>query len=153
MMIRMSRKLVSERDVERVEKSGRDRPETVARQLEEWAASVHPDDWMNTASLLVRASELWLLATDHERALSAIRRAVDTGEPVPPDVRCYLVACFLATGQLQEADSLAAELKRSRASDLNIYEFLGDSYYAHGQPPARASLVHHGRGPRESSPH
>ena len=94
-----------------------DRSRTVARQLEAWAAEgTRAGDEVNAAELLVFAAEQLTRVGDAREALRVARRAVATGEPVEPDVRCHLHHALLeahrwltmsvrrALGDVEEAD-------------------------------------------------
>lgn len=126
----MGRPPLTDRQLDRAEASLRDRPAALAQQFEEWAADPHPDDAEGAGMLLVRASESWLLVGEHERAVDTARRAVGIGDDVDPDARCYLVDALLAAGRLEEADTVARELRRR--GDALVQLFVGESYEQSG---------------------
>jgi predicted Zn-dependent protease len=99
-----------------------------AGQLTTWAEERRPDDEVSPAALLVTAGGLLSRAGDHQAALSALRRAVEVGGSVPPDVRCYLHRTLLEAGDIEGAHQLADELRREHPSDGDVYLFLATSY-------------------------
>ncbi|SNS78929.1 hypothetical protein SAMN06893096_10830 [Geodermatophilus pulveris] len=99
-----------------------------AEKLEAWAAEPHPDDAVNPAALLVRAGEHLTAAGDHDGAVVLFRRAVAAGQPVPPDVRCYLHSGLLEAGDVEGARELADELRRERSADGDVHLFVGEAY-------------------------
>ncbi|TDC54346.1 hypothetical protein E1212_02575 [Jiangella ureilytica] len=124
----MTRPPLTDRQIDRAEAASSGDPAGLARQFEDWAADPQPGDVDDTGTLLVRASEAWVRAGEHERAVDAARRAVDTGHEVPPNTRCFLVDALLAAGRVEEADALAGELRRVRGGDTFVLLFLGESY-------------------------
>ncbi|RIQ27359.1 tetratricopeptide repeat protein [Jiangella rhizosphaerae] len=128
----MARPPLTDRMLDRAEASLGDRPAALAQQFEDWAADPQPDDVENAGSLLAYASEAWLRAGEHDRALDTARRAVDSGDDIPPDPRCYLVDALLGAGRREEADVVAGDLRRSRGDDTFVLAFLGESYELHG---------------------
>lgn len=129
----MTRPPLTNRMLDRAEASMRDDPAGAARQFEEWAADPQPGDVDDTGTLLVQAGEAWTSAGEHERAVDAARRAVGTGDEVPPDTRCYLVDALLAAGRVDEADAVAGELRRTVGGDAFVLTFLAQSYEENGQ--------------------
>lgn len=131
-MPRMSRGPVTEDDVAEVQaRAGggvRQRSARAGGTYEAWAADPHPDDEVSLGRLLVMAGEQWAYAGETDRALQLFRRAVQTGDRVEPDVRCYLIDALLGAGQRDEADKLAEELRRSRPGNPDAYLFVGDAY-------------------------
>ncbi len=104
-----------------------------ARQLEEWAAEGTRDgDEVKAAELLVVAGEQLVRVGDTEEAVRLFRRAVATGEPVDPDVRCYLHHGLLAAGDVAAARELADSLRRGRPADVDVYLLIGEDYEGHG---------------------
>ncbi len=94
-----------------------------------WAEEAHPDDPdVSPASLLVSAGEHLTEAGDLEGAVALFRRAVATGQPVPPDVRCYLHGGLLRVGDTGAARRIAEELRRERPVDGDVYLFLGENH-------------------------
>lgn len=128
----MARSPLTDRMLDRAEASLGNRPAALARQFESWAAEPQPGDVVDPSTLLVRASESWLLAGDHEHAVEAARQAVESGDDVPPDARCYLLDALLAAGRVEEASTLAGELRRSRRGDALVLLFMGESYEQSG---------------------
>jgi SEC-C motif len=104
----------------------------LAEQMAAWAAEPHPDDELAPGQLLVRAAEHYGMADDPARALPLLRRAVETGDRVAPDVRCYLVNGLLAAGEADEAERVAALIRHERPADPDVYLFLGEAFELHG---------------------
>ncbi len=105
----------------------------MARQLEAWAAEgTRPGDEVNAAELLVFAAEQLTRTGDAQEALRVLRRAVATGEPVEPDVRCFLHHALLETGDADAARELAGQVRRERPADVDVYLLLGEDYEVHG---------------------
>lgn len=104
-----------------------------ATRLMSLATERHPDDEVTTADLLVRAGEELGLAGDHRAAVDLCRRAVADGGEVDPDPRCYLLAGLLVLEETDEADALAAEIRRSRPASGFVYQLVGESYEQVGQ--------------------
>lgn len=101
----------------------------VAKQLAAWAEEAHPRDrGVSPAVLLVNAGEQLAEAGDADEAVAFFRRAVDAGQYVPPDVRCYLHAGLLQAGDLDAARTLADELRRERPIDADVYLVIGQNY-------------------------
>jgi tetratricopeptide (TPR) repeat protein len=101
----------------------------LAEKFATWAEEVHPDDRaVSPAALLVNAGEQLMEAGDVEAAVAAFRRAVAAGQPVPPDVRCYLHGGLLKLGDADAAHRIADELRRERPADGDVYLFLGENY-------------------------
>lgn len=96
--------------------------------LQSWAAEPHPDDELSSAALLVRAGEHLTAADDHEASLALVRRAVEDGGDVDPDVRCYLLSGLLRVGATAEARGVVDELRRSRPVSGDVYLFVGEVY-------------------------
>jgi len=101
-----------------------------AADLLAWAGEPHPDDApdVNRAELLVSAAAQLSLAGDFEPALGVLREAVATGEPVDPDVRAYLIHGLLKCGLAEEADKVAADLRRERPANLLVHHLVGVAY-------------------------
>ena len=100
-----------------------------AEKLAAWAEEVHPDDQdVSPASLLVNAGEHLTEAGDLEGAVALFRRAVATGQTVPPDVRCYLHGGLPRLGDAEAARRIAEELRRERPVDGDVYLFLGENH-------------------------
>ena len=100
-----------------------------AEKLAAWAEEAHPDDQdVSPASLLVSAGEHLTEAGDLEGAVALFRRAVATGQTVPPDVRCYLHGGLLRLGDAEAARRIAEELRRERPVDGDVYLFLGENH-------------------------
>ena len=100
-----------------------------AEKLTAWADEAHPDDQdVSPASLLVSAGEHLTEAGDPEGAVASFRRAVATGQTVPPDVRCYLHGGLLRLGDAEAARQIAEELRRERPVDGDVYLFLGENH-------------------------
>ena len=100
-----------------------------AEKLTAWADEAHPDDQdVSPASLLVSAGEHLTEAGDLEGAAALFRRAVATGQTVPPDVRCYLHGGLLRLGDAEAARQIAEELRRERPVDGDVYLFLGENH-------------------------
>ena len=100
-----------------------------AEKLAVWAEEAHPDDQdISPASLLVNAGEHLTEAGDLEGAVALFRRAVATGQTVPPDVRCYLHGGLLRLGDAEAARQIAEELRRERPVDGDVYLFLGKNH-------------------------
>ncbi|MGY1702631.1 tetratricopeptide repeat protein [Geodermatophilus sp. SYSU D00766] len=105
----------------------------MARRLEAWAEEgTRAGDEVNTADLLVAAGEQLVRVGDTHDAVRVLRRAVGTGEPVEPDVRCYLHHALLQAGDVDAARALAEEVRRERPSDGDVYLFIGEDYELHG---------------------
>jgi hypothetical protein len=130
----MTRPPLTDRLLDRTGSSLYDRPAALAQQFEDWAGDPQPGDAEDVGTLLVQASEAWVRAGEHERAVDAARRAVDTGDEVLPDARCFLVDALLAAGRLEAADDLAGELRRTHGGDTLALLFLGESYEENGHP-------------------
>ncbi|MDP9460025.1 MAG: hypothetical protein M3Q22_07170 [Actinomycetota bacterium] len=104
-----------------------------AEQLAAWAEETHPHDRdVSPAALLVSAGEHLTAAGDAEGAVVFFRRAVEAGQYVPPDVRCYLHGGLLQAEDVDAARELADELRRERPIDGDVYRFIGDNYEAAG---------------------
>jgi predicted Zn-dependent protease len=100
-----------------------------ARQLAAWAEEAHPMDGpVSPATLLVNAGEQLTEAGDLPEALEFFRRAVDTGQYVPPDVRCYLHGGLLKVGDVDATRAVAEDLRRERPIDGDVYLFIGENY-------------------------
>jgi Flp pilus assembly protein TadD len=100
-----------------------------AEKLTAWVEEVRPDDQdVSPASLLVSAGEHLTEAGDLEGAVALFRRAVATGQTVPPDVRCYLHGGLLRLGDAEAARRIAEELRRERPVDGDVYLFLGENH-------------------------
>jgi hypothetical protein len=105
----------------------------MARQLEAWAAEGTRDgDEVNAAELLVFAAEQITRVGDAQEALRLFRRAVATGEPVEPDVRCFLHHALLEVGDVDGARELAGRMRRERPTDVDVYLLIGEDYEVHG---------------------
>jgi hypothetical protein len=105
----------------------------VAVQLEAWAAEgSRAGDEVTAADLLVAAGEQLVRIGDAHDAVRVLRLAVDTGEPVEPDVRCYLHNALLETGDVDDARTLAEEVRRERPADGDVYLFIGEDHELHG---------------------
>ncbi|SFO42486.1 hypothetical protein SAMN05660359_03359 [Geodermatophilus obscurus] len=105
----------------------------VSRQLETWAAEgTRAGDEVNAAELLVCAGEGLARIGDTHEAVRLFRRAVATGEPVVPDVRCYLHHGLLAIGDTDAARELADGIRRERPADADVYLFIGEDHEIHG---------------------
>lgn len=105
----------------------------VARQLEIWAAEgTRPGDEVNATELLVFAGSQLSRVGDAQEALRVLRRAVATGEPVEPDVRCFLHHALLDVGDVDAARELAGRMRREHPSDVDVYLLLGEDYEVHG---------------------
>ena len=105
----------------------------MARQLEAWAAAgTRPGDEVNTADLLVCAGEQLVRIGDAPEAVRLLRRAVKTGEPVEPDVRCYLHHALLAVGDADAARELSGQVRRDHPPDVDVYLLIGEDYELHG---------------------
>ena len=110
-----------------------DRSRAVARQLEAWATEgTRPGDEVNAAELLVFAAEELTRIGDGQEALRVARLAVETGEAVAPDVRCFLHHALLAVGDVDAARELAGQVRRERPADVDVYLLLGEDYEVHG---------------------
>lgn len=104
-----------------------------AHQLATWAEEVHPrDSGVTPASLLVNAGEQLVEAGDVRDALDFFHRAVDTGQYVRPDVRCYLHSGLLTVGDVDAARELADQLRRERPIDADVYLLIGENYEVDG---------------------
>ncbi|WP_448618286.1 hypothetical protein [Geodermatophilus sp. URMC 65] len=100
-----------------------------AEKLAAWAGEARPDDQdVSPASLLVSAGEHLTEAGDPEGAVALFRRAVATGQHVPPDVRCYLHGGLLRVGDTGAARRIAEELRRECPVDGDVYLFLGENH-------------------------
>lgn len=100
-----------------------------AQQLAAWAEESHPKDRaVSRAALLVNAGEQLTEAGDVGEAVDFFRRAVDAGEYVPPDIRCYLHGGLLKAGNVGAARALADELRREHPVDVDVYLFIGENY-------------------------
>ena len=105
--------------------------------LVQWAAAPHPDDEETPTDLLSAAA--WHLeeAGDIEAALEMHRRAIAAEGTTTPDARCLLHAALLTAGRLDEARTVAEELRRSRPSISDLaamaenFEIAGDLTQAH----------------------
>ncbi|MGY1833175.1 hypothetical protein ACI8AA_22395 [Geodermatophilus sp. SYSU D01180] len=107
----------------------------MARRLEAWATEgTRPGDEVNAAELLVFAAEQLTRIGDAHEALRLTRRAVATGEPVHPDVRCFLHHALLEVGDVDAARELAGQVRRERPADVDVYLLLGEDYEVHGNP-------------------
>ncbi len=105
----------------------------VARRLEAWAdAGPGAGDEVGAGDLLVAAGEQLLRVGDLSEAVRVLRRAVETGEHVPPDVRCYLHHALLASGDGDAARALAEEVRRERPADVDVYLLIGEDHELHG---------------------
>jgi tetratricopeptide (TPR) repeat protein len=105
----------------------------MARQLEAWAqAGTRPGDEINAAHLLVAAGEQLVGIGDASEAVRVFRRAVETGEPVEPDVRCYLHNALLEAGDVEAARALAEQVRRERPTDGDVYLLIGEDHELHG---------------------
>ena len=60
------------------------------------------------------------------------RRAVETAEPVGPDVLCYLHHALLEVGDVDAAHELAGQVRRDRPADVDVYLLIGEDYEIHG---------------------
>ncbi|MGY1606364.1 tetratricopeptide repeat protein [Geodermatophilus sp. SYSU D00700] len=110
-----------------------ERSRAVARKLEAWAAEgTRPGDEVNAAQLLVMAGEQLVRVGDAPEAVRVFRRAVATGEPVEPDVRCYLHNALLKTGDVDAARALAEQVRRERPADADVYLLIGEDHELHG---------------------
>jgi predicted Zn-dependent protease len=110
-----------------------ERSRAAARQLEAWAAEgTRPGDEVNAAQLLVLAGEQLARAGDTHEAVRVLRRAVATGEPVVPDVRCYLHHALLEAGDVDAAREVADGIRRGRPADGDVYLFVGEDLEIHG---------------------
>ncbi len=105
----------------------------VATLLEGWARRPVPGDTVSPARLLVAASEHAAYAGDARRALRLARRALETGDHVAPDTRCYVVSALLLRGHLREALALVEEVLADRPEDAEVYELLGEELARHGR--------------------
>lgn len=82
-----------------------------ARRLAAWAEQPDPQAGeVSPALLFVSAGEHLTAAGDLREAVVCFRRAVEAGQYVPPDVRCYLHGGLLRAGDLDAARDLAGEL-------------------------------------------
>jgi tetratricopeptide (TPR) repeat protein len=106
----------------------------VAARLVAWAEETHPQDGeeVTPANLLVHAAEQLSQAGDHDRALELFRRAVSAEGDVLPDVRCHLHHGLIAAGDVAGARRLAEEVRRSRPTDPDVYQLIGEDYEAAG---------------------
>ncbi len=110
-----------------------DESRAVARQLEAWAeAGNQPGDEIGAGDLLVAAGEQLLRVGDLSEAVRVLRRAVETGDQVAPDARCYLHHALLASGDPDAARALAEEVRRERPADVDVYLFIGEDHELHG---------------------
>ena len=104
-----------------------------AQQLAAWAEEPEPRaEEVNPALLFVSAGEHLTAAGDLPDAVDCFRRAVEAGEYVPPDVRCYLHGGLLRVGDLDAARDLADELRRERPIDGDVYLLIGENYESVG---------------------
>ncbi|MFP5345571.1 MAG: SEC-C metal-binding domain-containing protein, partial [Actinomycetes bacterium] len=85
-----------------------------------------PDDEVTRAELMVEAGQQLALVGDHESALTAYRGAVETGEEVVPDARCFVFSALLTLGHREEAEQLNQELRRARLSQPAAFLFMGE---------------------------
>ena len=105
----------------------------MARQLEVWAGEPRPAGAeVNAAELLVSAGEQLVRIGDADDAVRVFRRAVATGEPVAPDVRCYLHNALLKAGDVDAARDVAEQVRRERPADTDVYLLIGEDYELHG---------------------
>ncbi|MGY1736992.1 tetratricopeptide repeat protein [Geodermatophilus sp. SYSU D00684] len=77
------------------------------------------------------ARQLTRVGDGHE-ALRVARRAVATGEPVLPDVRCFLHHALLEVGDVDTARELAGQVRREPPADVDVYLLLGEDYEVDG---------------------
>ena len=104
-----------------------------AQRLAAWAEEPDPRAGEVTPALLfVSAGEHLTAAGDLREAVVCFRRAVETGQYVPPDVRCYLHGALLRVGDLAAARNLADELRRERPIDGDVYLLIGENYESTG---------------------
>jgi hypothetical protein len=103
-----------------------------ARWFEDLTGDPHPDDAASTAMLLVLAGGYLALAGQHEAALQRYQQAVADGGVCTPDARCSLLAGLLEVGRDDEAAVLAAEIKRDRLPDPEVYQYVGEAYETRG---------------------
>lgn len=99
-----------------------------AEQLTTWAEECRSDDEISPAALLVTAGGLLSRAGEHGAAVGTLRRALNAGGTVPPDIRCYLHRTLLEDGDSEGARHLADELRREHPSDGDVYLFVATSY-------------------------
>jgi tetratricopeptide (TPR) repeat protein len=104
-----------------------------AQRLAAWAEQPDPRAAdVSPALLLVSAGEHLTEAGDHGEAVACFRRAVEAGQYVPPDVRCYLHGGLLRVGDLDAARDMADELRRERPIDGDVYLLIGENYESTG---------------------
>jgi len=130
----MARRPVTEDDLERAPQT----PEAHAQyasQLESWARAPHPNDEVLQADLLVAAGDHWSYAGDHDRALACFIEAVETGEPMAPDARAYLLQGLYDAGHDEEAERLLEALRAERPRDPRLYVLVGETLELRGDLP------------------
>ncbi|PPK97978.1 hypothetical protein CLV92_102129 [Kineococcus xinjiangensis] len=119
--------------------------QAVADLLETWAYTPQPGDTVSIGRLLIAASEHRVYAGDPHGALRLAQRAVETGDDVPPDARCYVVSALLACGRGEEAWVLTERVMADHVrADAEVYLFLGETYGWYGEAAAAAQVF--GRG-------
>lgn len=107
--------------------------EAAAQQLTRWAQETHPDDGVSPAGLLAAAAEHHEQRGDTEQELEALRAAVSAEGDAPPDTRVWLHEALVRRGRLEEAQQVAAEIRRSRPCDADVYDLVGQAYEAAGE--------------------
>jgi hypothetical protein len=110
-----------------------------ARWFEDLVADPHPDDEVSTALLLLIAGDYQAMAGQHEAALVLFQRAVADGGECTPDARCSLLSGLLEVGRSEDAAVLAAEIKRDRLPDPDVYLHVGETYETRGDLAAATS--------------
>lgn len=104
-----------------------------AERLAAWAEESDPRaGGVPPALLFVSAGEHLTAAGDLRQAVACFRRAAETGQYIPPDVRCYLHGGLLRVGDLDAARALADELRRERPIDGEVYLLIGENYESVG---------------------
>jgi tetratricopeptide (TPR) repeat protein len=104
-----------------------------AQRLAAWAEEPDPRAGEVTPALLfVSAGEHLTAAGDLREAVVCFGRAVEAGQYVPPDVRCYLHGGLLRVGDLDAARDLADELRHERPTDGDVYLLIGENYESTG---------------------
>jgi hypothetical protein len=124
---------LSEDDVERLQTSART-PKAhrmAAATLTAWSEERHPDDEVNAADLLSAAGWHLAQAGDTDEGLTLHRRAVATEETTTPDARALLHAALLEAGQLDEAQEVAKDLRRSGPRIVDI-AYMAENFEMHG---------------------
>lgn len=133
-------RIITADDVEYLEtgphRSGSDGLRAVADTFRSWATDrdeFELEAEVSRASLFVSAGEYYLLADDLELALTMHRLAVADGGAAMPDARVYLISTLMKCKMLDEANTLADDLRATRPTDPIVYLFMGEGFEVEDQ--------------------